>query len=1184
MTAVTVEGIPATQRADGEEPHWDSVDCGLFFGGKSLETAERVEFAQLKYSGDPNTAWSLARLTASSAKTGNNSVLRKLADDFKAARTRMSSTADLRLRFVSNQPVDKRVIDLLQAIAAGSVRKWHADQQEDVDTIAKATGLGDDNLAVFVASLDFSECGSASRFSHREKVILAVADLVEDAVSLDVPHLRQKVRELMLPERRREYATRKTILAWFNIADEGGLFPSPPKIAAVERPVPRDAAKQVADALIRGERVVCLHGPGGCGKTTSLQQLPSFLPSGSCFILFDCYGGGSYLFADDRRHRPENAFLQIANDLARELGTPFFLLRDRLRPIELPGFLRRVAVAADVVASARSGALLVITIDAADSAVTAATRASRDESCFVHELNAANLGALPPNVRVVVSARTARVDSLRLPRNAALVECPPFSLAETAGYVGRSWPVAPDAWIAQFHYLSDGVPRVQHYAIESAGDNPVDALDALRPRGKKLDDILRKQFEVAVVKLGDESAFERLVASLAVLPPPIPREHLAAVSRTTPALVDDLVRDLSPGLRLDREGISIADEDVEDFIERQAQAALESTRRVVAEHFHRRCLDDAYAATHIGDALIEAGRGHELLRLIEEEATLSAIADPIVRREVQVRRLRLALRVCRGTGSSVETLKVILLSAEANSEESALREVLEREVDLAVHFAWPTLRRLVLADRSGAEKQGSVLAQDAARAAHASDPLTARERLASHNAWLKRRNDVPEEERGEWTVSVADLVARAEAVLEFAGADAMLDEIKGWKPPTARLAVGLELVPALIAAGKEDVLSDVLNRGLVRDPWNLLISVALAVAGRTVDPVSIARSLGKINRRHIPSGRDLMSWWESNQWQRQWFELLLMACELAASLGVESNVVLRVVRMLRAQLGREVTSSQSVAIDGLVRTWLLEQHLTASATSLDTLLALLHHENEGDDGGPKSPSRPRSAARDDRNEELTRALRVVFPAYLSRLALVTAGDNAATSDEVVQQRLPTLSPDQYPFDYSHWSAELRSRLARSVVQLMFLPGGPPGTLFERATAMLKGRSTSHFGTRLIPLLEYLLLRPASHRLVIDSAAQETREIRDVRSAASEKVDGLLQYSRLLLRVSPGDAEALFASAVELTKEMDQEAFAKRQLELPATKIRIAGWVGSGGTGKAVEAEGEPRRGLAARRG
>jgi len=96
LTAVTVEGV-ASETAEADQRSWDGVDCALYFGDKSVETANRIVVAQHKYSTtDPDVAWTIARLVYSKSKKGDSSVVRRLADAFKAVRARMKADARTR--------------------------------------------------------------------------------------------------------------------------------------------------------------------------------------------------------------------------------------------------------------------------------------------------------------------------------------------------------------------------------------------------------------------------------------------------------------------------------------------------------------------------------------------------------------------------------------------------------------------------------------------------------------------------------------------------------------------------------------------------------------------------------------------------------------------------------------------------------------------------------------------------------------------------------------------------------------------------------------------------------------------------------------------------------------------------------------------------------------------------------
>ncbi len=234
LKAVGVEGVKTEMPSQNvDEPSWDGVDCALYYGGTTIENADRIEFVQLKYSAaNPETNWSVARLTANTAKKGNNSVIRKMADDFKSAKVRMKQGSPLKIRLISNQGLSVELKKVLEERWSGPPENAAIDQaiRDDLLRLNAATGLNVTEFQTFLETLDFSECGSSSRFAIREKVVATIADLLGDDVSSDVRDLQLRIRELMLPERSNEIVTEKNILLWFGLSSREGLFPCPPDI------------------------------------------------------------------------------------------------------------------------------------------------------------------------------------------------------------------------------------------------------------------------------------------------------------------------------------------------------------------------------------------------------------------------------------------------------------------------------------------------------------------------------------------------------------------------------------------------------------------------------------------------------------------------------------------------------------------------------------------------------------------------------------------------------------------------------------------------------------------------------------------------------------------------------------------------------------------------------------------
>ena len=147
------------------------------------------------------------------------------------------------------------------------------------------------------------------------------------------------------------------------------------------------------------------------------------------------------LDSDAYRHRPRDAFLQLSNDLARQLRIP--LLVSRSADLDHPKvFKRRLEKAAEVVTSRADDALLMVAVDAADNSVTAASTRSPPERSFVPDFVA--LGELPRNVRFIVTGRTGQLPALNLPPGFTFIEIEGFARDETATHGRGFWNDAPD--------------------------------------------------------------------------------------------------------------------------------------------------------------------------------------------------------------------------------------------------------------------------------------------------------------------------------------------------------------------------------------------------------------------------------------------------------------------------------------------------------------------------------------------------------------------------------------------------------------------------------------------------------------------------------------------------------------------------------------------------------------------
>ena len=850
LAAVIVEGLRAEDERGKPADTWDGVDCALYCGGDNADSAKRIVIAQLKYSGaNPEKAWTVSRLTHASNKKKDNSVIHRLAKAFAGLghkRHDLITGGNIAIRLVSNQPVEP------------TVSKALSDPNSSVyATLLGGSGLEKIDFENFANALDLSECGHRSRFALEESVLKTISEWTEGDARATVNDLLSFIRRKMgMPEAKGEEITRQSILARFGVFDLGALFPCPSAIKRQEHVIPREASRVVTIRMKSGDQRICLHGEGGCGKTTALQEIKDLLPAGSTMVTFDCYGNGRYLNSDGYRHRVPDALLQLSNELAAQLRLP--LLLSPSSNIDYPKiFKKRLVRAAEVIASTNPDALLVVAIDAADNSVTAANTRPLSEKSFIHDFFA--LGDLPCNVRFVVTARTGQIPALNLPQNFTQIEIKGFERSETALSVRRAWKDAPDNWIEDFHHFSGGNPRVQEYALDYAKSQPTLALDYLRPTGKNLDQIFRAQLELARQKVGRDEDIKLFCAGLIALPRPIPLFDLAAVTELQAAHVQDLCADLAPGVRLANKLIGFSNEDFEQFVREEAQSQLAPVQARIADYFLARHKSDAYAAAHVAAALLTAKRGGEILDLIKTEREPIAIDDPVLRRQTQQERLRIAMRVCRDSGNNADALLTLLIGAEALKTEAAILRTLIDNPDLAATFAHDTSARLILRNAEEIENHGPLLFHLMAADSRDGNGISVREGNRQVRAWLQRRDEQFEEQKKQypnseprtWRIEPTDVAAQTEAVLRIAGPRQAIENVLRWSPKSLGLRVAAILSSNLITSCESTLIERCLSEGGIRSPWDLFLLTPLALAGKDVELSRLDKSLGKLRRRGL---------------------------------------------------------------------------------------------------------------------------------------------------------------------------------------------------------------------------------------------------------------------------------------------------------------------------------------------
>ncbi len=1137
LKAVVVEGLRAEDESGVPRDTWDGVDCTMYYGSDHAASAKRIVIAQLKYSAaDHSRAWTIARLTQTSNKSKSDSVINKLAKAFAGLKKKWPDlvlNGKVVVKLVSNQPIDQTLADALSS------------KSTSYAALRTASGLQDEDFGMFVKALDFSECGCGSRFSFEEKVLSTISEWTDDDARSATNDLLRFVHRAMLPEGKGELITRQSILAWMGVSDPGALFPCPSTIVKVKQLIPRKVSKEIVERMLAGAQRICLHGEGGCGKTTALQEIETLLPIDSVMIIFDCYGNGRYMDSDAYRHRSRDAFLQLANDLATRLRIP--LLVNRSPDLDYPRvFTKRLQKAAEAVASRTEHALLVIVVDAADNSVTAASMRAPAERSFVHDFMA--LGVLPANVRLIVTGRTGRLPTLNVPHDYSLLTMTGFSKDETVANVRETWSAAPDIWIEDFNHLSRGNPRVQRYALDYAGTEPARALDYLRPHGKGLEQVFREQLDHARNKIGHDQEITAFCAGLIALPRPVPITDLSAVTKLNEAQIRDLCADLAPGVRITDELIGFADEDFEDFIRTEGQQQLNIIQTRIADHLVSRRTSDAYAASHVAAALLAAGRGWDIIDLINTEREPTAIDDPVLRREAQLERLRIAMKVCRESGNNVDAILTLLIGAEALKTDVAIRNMLLGNPDLAAYFARDTSSRTILRDPEQIENHGPLLFHLMAADAQKGDAISVREGRRQLDAWMQRRAVHFAEERKEhphfhpryWSINDRDIAGEIEAVLRIAGPQKAIETLSRWRPSTVALRVASILSNKLIIAGEAALLQRCVSEAQISTPWDLFLLTPLALAGHEVDLSRMENSLARpLLRRLIRL--DKLEGWHNDNAPAEYLDILLTACEVVmARSGNRTCVIPILERIVNPEFRRRdrLFPSRTVVIDFTVRAHALLERLAGRKMTLETYLVAPTEPAE-----KLTPEQVEKLNRADneKKEELQNFIGPLIDIYDIRAQVLLGMVPVPDVDSLFRKAIASYHNQEYRIATREVSArEMKMRAALSLTRLMAVPSLNRTVLLEHASSLLSTYSDS-FGSAQIEVFANLSLDRSLHQRILNEVTTRAMTVRRIKASAEEKLTALIRFARLLFPISHEDAESLFNGAIEVAGEINMEA-------------------------------------------
>ena len=846
--------------------------------------------------------------------------------------------------------------------------------------------------------------------------------------------------------------------------------------------------------------------------------------------------------------------MQLCNELsARALCDPLVPSATADDTDYARAFLQRLGNAAKTLAVASPDALLTIVIDAADNAAMMA--ADNGERPFVTGLLREEL---PPNVRLVVTCRTERRDSLALPPRHLDVPLQGFDAAETRAHLERAFAGVTAADAAEFHARTSHNPRVQATVIE-ATSTVQEALDWLAPNpvsaAAALDSIIERQ--VAEVRDSHHSSgteIDRICIGLAALRPMIPVRVLAELSGINESLVLSFVTDLGRPLLIDSGTVQFRDEPTETWFRvhyRPTGAALDDFLVQLTPLADR----DAYIAASLPALLFEANRFDDLVQLALSDRALPDNALPLgqrnelQRREISQQRTQFALSAALRGDHHYAAVQLALRLGELTAGRTRRLKLIRDNTDLAARFIDAHVLEQLVATRAvvGKWPSSNLLYEGALLAGAPGQADRARNRLRSAVTWVRAWSQQAARDGERSNVSDKDVMQIAWGLLNTDGPDACIDYLLRWRPRTLAFDVGVLVARRLADAGR---VADLASLAMSTRGKHTKFAVAQVYAERNLvmAPGVVAHLLKpalKSSKPIRPSRRADESWASpiNEQVHGGLTAIVWLITQAVATRSISTDDALRVLKLyLPEDLGRRTgewgqRDLLSPILGFGLRARLEGRELTAT-------------EIEG-------PEVAKARARE--RFESSRSLR----AYQANVVPLVAWSNMWTALQIDPS--PTLLSE-----FSHKAKAFLSRersnryndeetdqvqlnITASVI-LSVLAQHPRTLESTDVTAFCVRNRDSLWRSTMILLVQRASASDELRIVTAGLARQVHADLLVAREDAHEKAKDLVLLARATYHASPHEAEIHFTAALDIANAVGDDAWSRFAAFLDIAKL------------------------------
>ena len=717
---------------------------------------------------------------------------------------------NIRIKYVivTNRPISNTVKKTVKQILAGNFQNDFTCK-----AIAEYTKLHEGELVNFCKLLEFrdNEGNLDSQFGKlRFELSMLLTGKADNSL---LNTLIAMVRQRALPDNNRKITPEDVLVHCDGISSVNDLFPAPPVFESIESWIEQEQYAEIKNTIDEATMPVVIHATGGLGKTVLIRQLANDIPLGSVSLIYDCFGAGQYRTPHKLRHRHQDALIQLSNELAqRGLCSPLLPSRHAFPDQYLAAFWRKVNDTISLLRVSMPTACVYIFIDAADNAEMMAQE--RHEVCFAHELLKSEV---PEGCKLIFSGRTERLNLFSSHGSTKEIQLQAFNEDEVHLYVKQKFTSLKRAESKEIYSFTGGNPRVIANLCFKASSLRDLKLTLAPNSPKTVDELLNVQIEELMNKLMryypecEYSQLTTICQCLALLPPSIPIDVLAAAANVSKDLLNSFISDLGYPLWSDRRSVHFKDEPTETWFRQkygtQEFNLTELINRIkpLGKHF-------SYVAEVIPSLLLANGSFTDLMQLAQ---TKDGIPEdkPAEHRIIYLSRLAYAVQAALKLERYYDAFKLAFLAGEEFAGNERQNELLQNNLALSAILLSPSqIQNYAWAKKFKSLWSGSENLYSAALLSFAPDAQeSARGLLRSADHWLQiyfsQRDKTNSEDSRfphEDKLSRSDIYIFALTILKLHGPIACADFVCSWQPEEVIFETTLHILNYLIDINATD--------------------------------------------------------------------------------------------------------------------------------------------------------------------------------------------------------------------------------------------------------------------------------------------------------------------------------------------------------------------------------------------